>query len=631
MKKVANPETKPDTKPKPRARVSAKADQNHTAAAAPTKGAPAPTDVTLSAEAVAALADITKSSDRLTRLYAEKLKADDGYQVIDPRTVAANFQEFVRTAEADPTRLAEAQFRLWSDMGMLWQRTAARLLFNTPSEPVISPSPQDKRFKSEQWSDNPSFDYIKQFYLLMSRFFEASVDSVKGVDPHTQRKQKFYTRQFLNAVAPTNFAATNPAVVDATAQSRGENLIKGLRNLVADLERGGGRLSLRMSDASAFRFGENIATSPGKVVFQNDLMQLIQYAPSTPTVHRRPLLIVPPWINKFYILDLKPKNSFIKWCTDQGHTVFVISWVNPGAELAHKGFGDYLQEGPLAALDAIGAATDEPDANVIGYCIGGTLMASALAYMTATNNRRVASATFLTTLLDFADVGDISVFLDDAQLELADEHMERLGYLEGRHMSDAFNLLRENDLIWFFFVNNYLMGRDPSAFDLLYWNSDSTRMPATMHSFYLRNMYHRNVLKEPGGITLANVPIDLRTIETPVYFLSTREDHIAPWHSTYLGTQLVSGPVRFVLGASGHVAGVINPPSANKYGYWTNKFLPADAAAWLEGAKHHAGSWWTDWSAWVAGHGRGQVPAREPGSGRLAAIEDAPGSYVKGA
>jgi polyhydroxyalkanoate synthase len=607
----------------------AKAQQNAPAAAKATAPDPAPANGMLSPGAIDALADIAKRTDRLARAQAEKLKTRDGYQVIDPRTVAAAFQELAQTGKPDTARLLDAQMKLWADMGLLWQRTAARVLSNAPAEPVISPSPQDKRFKSELWGDNPASDFIRQFYLLMSRYVAAAVDSFDDVDPHTHQKLRFYTRQFLNALAPTNFAATNPVVLKETTESRGENLIKGLRNLVADLERGGGRLRLQMSDPTPFRFGENIATSPGKVVFQNELMQLIQYAPSTQTVHRRPLLIVPPWINKFYILDLKPKNSFIKWCTDQGHTVFVVSWVNPGPELGHKGFGDYLLEGPLAALDAVRQATGEADANVIGYCIGGTLTASALAYMAATNDRRAASATFFTTLLDFSDVGDISVFLDDPQLQLADEHMERLGYLEGRHMAEAFNLLRENDLIWFFFVNNYLMGREPTAFDLLYWNSDSTRMPARMHSFYLRNMYHRNVLKNPGGITLANVPIDLRKIETPAYFLSTREDHIAPWRSTYAGTQLVSGPVRFVLGASGHTAGVINPPSANKYGYWTNKFLPADPAAWLEGAERHEGSWWTDWNEWVALHGGGQVPAREPGSGRLPAIEDAPGSYVK--
>jgi polyhydroxyalkanoate synthase len=603
---------------KSRERASARAAQD-----------PAAADGMLSPGAIDALADIAKRSDRLARLQAEKLKAEDNYQVIDPRTVAAAFQEFWQTARVDPARLVQENLRLWADMGLLWQRTAARCLSNGPAEPVISPDPQDKRFKSEPWVDNYLYDHVKQFYLLMARHVQASVDSVTGADPHTHHKLKFYTRQFLNAVAPTNFVATNPVALRAAVDSRGENLIKGLRNLIEDLERGGGRLSLKMSDLSAFRFGENIAISPGKVVFQNELMQLIQYAPSTPKVHRRALLIVPPWINKFYILDLKPKNSFIKWCTDQGHTVFVISWVNPGAELADKGFADYLLEGPLAALDAIERATGEAEANLVGYCIGGTLTASALAYMAATSDRRVASATFFTTLLDFADVGDISVFLDDAQLQLADEHMNRLGYLEGRHMAEAFNLLRENDLIWFFFVNNYLMGREPSAFDLLYWNSDSTRMPAKMHSFYLRNMYHRNVLKDAGGIRLADVPIDLGKIETPVYFLSTREDHIAPWRSTYAGTRLVSGPVRFVLGASGHIAGVINPPSANKYGYWTNKALPDDPEIWLGSAEYHPGSWWTDWTKWIGRHGAGQVPARQPGSGDLEIIEDAPGSYVQ--
>jgi polyhydroxyalkanoate synthase len=591
---------------------------------------PASAGVVLSPEAIDALTDIARRSENLFRLQAERLKTDDGYQVIDPRTVASTFQEFGRAAEFDPTLMVKEQFTLWTDLALLWQKTATRILFNAPFEPVIEPAKQDKRFKNETWRENAFFDYMKQHYLLVSRYFESSVRNIKGIDAHTRRKAQFYTRQLISALSPTNFAATNPAVLQATTETRGENLIKGLRNIVKDLERGGGgRLNLKMSDLAAFQFGENIANSPGKVVFQNELMQLIQYAPSTPTVHRRPLLIVPPWINKFYILDLKPKNSFIKWCTGQGHTVFVISWINPGAELADKGFADYLLEGPMAAIDAIRKATAEEEVNVIGYCIGGTLTAIALAYMAATNDRRIAAATFFTTLLDFSDVGDISVFIDEAQLQLADEHMNRVGYLEGYHMAEAFNLMRENDLIWFFVVNNYLLGRDPAAFDLLYWNSDATRMPATMQSFYLRNMYHRNILKNAGGITLSNVPIDLRKIDIPIYFLSTREDHIAPWRSIYSGSQLVSGPVRFVLGASGHVAGVINPPSANKYGYWTSKSKSADPETWLNGATFHEGSWWTDWAKWIADYGGGQVPAREPGSSELAAIEDAPGSYVR--
>jgi len=579
--------------------------------------------------AVDGLAQIAERSVQLGHLYAERLVSDDGYQVIDPKTVAATVQEFAPKAFAKPTALIKEQAALWSDLTLLWQRTAGRALFGAAADPVISPPPQDKRFKNEAWTENWYFDWLKQSYLLMSRAIENSVRGVEGVEPHTHHKTKFYARQFINACSPTNFAATNPVALDTAIKTRGESLINGTKNLADDLVRGRGRLSLKMSDPNAFRFGDNIANSPGKVVFQNELMQLVQYTPTTPTVHRRPLLIIPPWINKFYILDLKPKNSFIKWCTDQGHTVFVISWVNPGAELADKAFADYLLEGPLAAVDAIRQATGAEDVNAVGYCIGGTLTAITLAYMAARNDRRIATATLFTTLLDFADVGDISVFIDDEQLQLADEHMNRLGYLEGHHMSEAFNLLRENDLIWFFVVNNYLMGRDPSAFDLLYWNSDSTRMPATMQSFYLRNMYHRNVLRKPGGITLANVPIDLRKIDVPIYFLSAREDHIAPWRSTFAGVGLVSGPVRFVLGASGHVAGVINPPSANKYGYWTNEKPAASPESWLENASYHEGSWWTDWARWAAQHGGGQVPSRQPGDGELAPIEDAPGSYVR--
>jgi polyhydroxyalkanoate synthase subunit PhaC len=574
-------------------------------------------------------ADIAKRSVNLFRMYTERLERDDGYRVMDPRTVASTFQEFFQKAAVDPASIAKQQLGLWSDLALLWQRTATRVLLNSQVEPVIEPAKQDKRFKNERWAENPVFDHIKQWYLLWSRFFQSSVHAIEGVDPHTRQKAEFYTRQFVSALSPTNFIATNPTVLNATFETRGENLLNGLRNLVEDLERGGGRLSLKMSDLEAFRFGENIANTPGKVVFQNELMQLIQYAPSTTTVQRRPLLIVPPWINKFYILDLKPKNSFIKWCVDQGQTVFVVSWINPGAELADKQFSDYLLEGPLAAVDAIKQITGESEINALGYCIGGTLVASTLAYLAATNNKRIAAATLLTTLLDFADVGDISVFIDEPQLKLADEHMHRLGYLEGHHMSEAFNLMRENDLIWFFIVNNYLLGHKPAAFDILYWNSDSTRMPATMQSYYLRNMYHQNVLKNAGGLTLANVPIDLRKIDTPLYFLSTREDHIAPWRSTYAGTQLVSGPVRFVLGASGHVAGVVNPPSANKYGYWTNENLSSGPDKWLTAATYHQGSWWNDWASWISSHGGDKVSSREPGCGKLEAIENAPGSYVK--
>jgi len=577
---------------------------------------------------IAALMDIASRSGELSGLYAEKFRTGEVLQEFDPQGMAVQMQQLIQGASVDPAPLIKEQSTFATDLAQLWQRFATDIFSQEKSKPIISPAKQDKRFKDEAWAENPVFDYLKQSYLLMSRYAESSVRGMQGLDPQAHKKAQFFTRQFVNALSPTNFVMTNPAVLKETMESGGTNLVHGLRNLVEDLERGDGRLSMKMVDLEAFRLGKDIANTPGEIVFQNDLMQLIQYSPSTPSVHRRPLLIIPPWINKFYILDLKPKNSFIKWCVDQGHTVFVIAWVNPGPELTGKNFADYLLEGPLAALDAIGQATGETEVNAIGYCIGGTLLASTLAYMAATNDKRIVAATFFTTLLDFTDVGDISVFIDEEEIKRIEAGMSSLGYMEGNRMAAAFNLLRENDLIWFFFVNNYLLGRKPAAFDILYWNADATRMPAAMQSYYLRNMYLQNRLREPGGITLANVPIDLRRIDVPVYFLSTLDDHIAPWQSTFAGTKLVSGPVRFVVGASGHVAGVINAPAANKYGYWTNDQLKQEPDAWLKGATYQDGSWWSDWAEWIAEFGDGKVPARKPGDGKLAPIEHAPGSYV---
>ncbi|HEY2538062.1 MAG TPA: alpha/beta fold hydrolase, partial [Stellaceae bacterium] len=395
-----------------------------------------------------------------------------------------------------------------------------------------------------------------------------------------------------------------------------------------DLERGKGRLAIRMTDMTAFRIGENIAVTPGKVVYQNELMQLIQYAPTTAKVKRRPLLIIPPWINKFYILDLRPDNSLVRWAVAQGHTVFVISWVNPDQHLAAKSFADYMREGPLAALDAINDATGEREANVIGYCLGGTLLACTLAFMTAKRNNRIKSATFFSTMVDFAEAGELSVFIDEEQLAALEDRMNARGYLEGRDMATTFNMLRANDLIWSFVVNNYLLGKSPFPFDLLYWNADSTRMPAAMHSFYLRNMYQENLLVRPGGITLDGVPIDLGKIKTPAFILSTREDHIAPWRSTYSATRLYKGRVKFVLAASGHIAGVVNPPGG-KYGYWESDRNPETAEEWLASSIQHPESWWPLWGRWITKYAGGEVPARQPGGGKLKPIEDAPGSYVK--
>jgi polyhydroxyalkanoate synthase len=380
-------------------------------------------------------------------------------------------------------------------------------------------------------------------------------------------------------------------------------------------------------DMAAFRIGENIAVTPGKVVYQNDLMQLIQYVPTTKTVKRRPLLIIPPWINKFYILDLRPKNSFIKWAVDQGHSVFVVSWVNPDEKLAEKSFTDYMLEGPLAAFDAMEQATGEREFNVIGYCLGGTLLASTLAYMTAKGDDRVKSATYFVTMVDFAEAGELSVFIDEEQLASLEERMRSQGYLEGRDMATTFNMLRANDLIWSFVVNNYLLGKDPFPFDLLYWNSDSTRMPAAMHSFYLRNMYQENKLAQPGGIALDGVKIDLTKVKVPSFLLSTREDHIAPWKSTYAATQIYGGPVKFTLSASGHIAGVVNPPGS-KYGHWENAKNPETPEKWLETATMVNESWWPSWEKWISQYAGGEVPARTPGDGKLKPIENAPGSYV---
>jgi polyhydroxyalkanoate synthase len=384
-----------------------------------------------------------------------------------------------------------------------------------------------------------------------------------------------------------------------------------------------------MTDESAFEVGVNVASTPGHVVYQNDLMQLIQYTPSTEKVYARPLVIVPPWINKYYILDLRAKNSFVKWAVDQGHTVFMVSWVNPDENLAQKGFEDYMVEGTLAALDTALKITGADKADMIGYCLGGTLLASTLAYMAAKNDNRVQSATFFTTMVDFEQAGELTVFIDEEQLDSLEAKMNAQGYLDGSEMATTFNMLRANDLIWSFVINNYLLGKDPFPFDLLYWNSDSTRMPAKMHSFYLRKMYQENVLKDPGGVTLCGEPIDLSKIDIPVYMISTLEDHIAPWKATFAGTNLYSGSVRFVLSASGHIAGVVNPPAANKYCYWTNNRKTKNPDTWLKNATQHDGSWWVDWEKWVKPHAGDMVDARDPEKGPLKAIEPAPGQYVK--
>jgi polyhydroxyalkanoate synthase subunit PhaC len=573
------------------------------------------------------LAEITQKSRKLVAEFLKRHAAEDDVGMANPFAIGTVFLEMTAHLMSDPSRLVHAQLSLWHDYLTLWQRTMQRFLGAT-TEPVIEPPAGDRRFRDVAWTDNTLFDFIKQNYLLRARWLQNAVRNVEGIDERTARKVDFYTRQFIDAIAPSNFLMTNPEVLRATIKSRGKNLLNGLKNLLDDLERGKGRLAIKMTDMEAFQIGENIAVTPGKVVYQNELSQLIQYEPTTENVKRRPLLIIPPWINKFYILDLRPGNSFIRWAVSQGHTVFVISWVNPDERFAAKNFTDYMLEGPLAALDAIEQATGEREVNVIGYCLGGTLLASTLAYTAAKRDNRIKSATYFATMVDFAEAGELSVFIDEEQLSALEERMNAKGYLDGRDMAAAFKVLRANDSIWSFVVNNYLLGKSPFPFDLLYWNHDSTRMPAAMHSFYLRNMYQENLLTKPGGISLDGVPIDLRKISTPSFLLSTREDHITPWRSTYAATQLYRGPVKFVLSASGHIAGVINPPGG-KYGHWENEKDPPTSEEWLATATPQPDSWWPTWESWISQCAGGNVPARHPGDGKLKPLEDAPGSYVK--
>lgn len=535
------------------------------------------------------------------------------------------YAKFMGNIMSDPQKLVDMQVQFWNDWTSLWGETTRKFL-GGEGKTLFTPDKGDKRFKSPLWDQNAYFDFIKQSYLLTSRWLENVVQKAEGLDAETKNKIDFYTRQYINAVAPTNFLMTNPEVLEETIRTNGENLVKGLQNLLQDLERGHGELNISTTDYKAFKLGENIATTPGKVVYQNDLMQLIQYEPVTDRVHKRPLLVIPPWINKYYILDLKPENSYVKWLVEQGHTVFIVSWVNPDRTLAQRSFDDYMQEGILAALDQIEIITGEKQINATGYCLGGTLLAVTLAWLHAHDqSERIASATFLTTLIDFENAGEMKLFIDDAQLKAMEQDMEEKGFLSANALKKTFSLLRANDMIWSFVINNYLMGREPFPFDLLYWNDDSTNMPAAMHSFYLRRFYRDNALVTPCAVEIKNTPIDISRIETPCYFLSTREDHIAPWKATYQATQLVKGPCTFVLAASGHVAGVVNPPVKNKYCYWTADKTPANADQWLESTTQTEGSWWPHHHQWIKTYSGGEVPARKIET----FLEQAPGSYVK--
>jgi len=528
----------------------------------------------------------------------------------------------------DPQRALELQTSLGKAYLDLWGNAVKRMA-GEPVAPLATPDPRDKRFSDPEWSNNQFFDFLKQAYLLTVDWAQRLVHDAQGLDPHTQHKAEFYVRQIANAISPSNFVLTNPEILRETMSSHAGNLVRGMHMLAEDIAAGRGELRIRQSDAQTFEVGRNLALTPGKVIFENPLMQLIQYAPSSETVLKPPLLIVPPWINKFYILDLTPEKSFIGWCVAQGLTVFVISWVNPDEKLAQKSFEDYMREGPLAALDVIEKITGEREVNSLGYCVGGTLLATTLAYLAKLGDDRIRSATLLTAQVDFTHAGDLKVFVDEEQIAAREREMGERGYLQGSKMATAFNLLRSNDLIWPYVINNYLKGKEPAPFDLLYWNSDATRMPAANHSFYLRNCYLDNRLVR-GKMVIGGAPLDLNDVKIPIYNLATREDHIAPARSVLLGSRFFGGPVRFVLAGSGHIAGVVNPPQKIKYQHWIGpKPSGDDLERWLSQATEHPGSWWPDWLGWLKQQEAAEVPARQPGGGVLTPIEDAPGRYVK--
>jgi poly[(R)-3-hydroxyalkanoate] polymerase subunit PhaC len=581
------------------------------------------------------LTDISgKSQDVISEFFAKQSDVQrlTGAIPSDPFNVGEAFQEMMKGLSADPGMVMQRQYNLWGDYAKLMS-TMSRRMAGEEVKPAVLPAANDKRFVHPAWNENPMLDFVKQSYLVFTRWLETTIDQVEGMDEHEKAKAEFYTRQFIDALAPSNFAMLNPEVVEATLESKGENLLKGLKNLLEDIDRGNGELVIRQADLGFFKIGENLATTPGKVIFQNEIIQLIQYEPSTEDVAKTPMLICPPWINKFYILDLQEKNSFIKWLVDQGRTVFIISWVNPGPELRQKTFEDYIKQGLFEALDAVKQATGENKIDTIGYCIGGTMLSTALSLMVKKGDDRINSATFFTAQADFSEAGDLLLFVDDEQLDAIEKQMDAAGgVLEGRAMANTFNMLRSNDLIWSFVIDNYMKGKNPSKFDLLYWNSDATRMPKNVHLFYLREFYQHNRLAK-GEMTIDGEALDLGSVDIPIFMQAGETDHIAPFRSIYNTARLFASGgndnVTYMLAGSGHIAGVVNHPDKNKYHHSINSALPPTIEKWREGSTRYEGSWWPHWIEWLNEVSQDKVRARRPGEGKLKAIEDAPGSYVK--
>ncbi len=574
---------------------------------------------------------ITEHSQQLMQNFFEKKPMFRSTDVRKMWQIGEDYQKFWTKAMQDPLLIPKMQLGYWRDFFQLVDTTSSRWLGNSHGQKDSKGHEhiEDRRFNSDEWQNHPLFSFISQHYLMFANRVLETINSVKGVDENVQKKVDFYTQQTLDAISPSNFILTNPDVLKATIDSKGENLLKGLKNMLADLERADSTFHIKMTDLDAFKIGKNVATTKGKVVYENELMQLIQYKPTTKQVHHVPLLMIPPWINKYYILDLSENNSLVKWAVSQGITVFMISWVNPNKKLGKKDFSDYMLQGPISALDAIEKHLGIKEVNALGFCIGGTLLATTLAYMTSHNDKRIKSGTYLATLIDFSDPGDMSIFIDEKQINNLEKEMAREGYLDGGKMAQTFNLLRANDLIWSYYIKNYLKGQEPFPFDILFWNSDATNMPAKMHSTYLRSMYLNNRLIQPNEMVLKGTPIDISKVTTPVYFISTKRDHIAPWQTTFNGFKAHSGDKTFVLGKSGHIAGIINPPNKEKYGYYTHDSAVDNADHWLEGATYHEYSWWPHWMDWLKKHSGELIEARQPDKGNLKPIESAPGRYVK--
>lgn len=584
--------------------------------------------------------NLATALDRGTRALARML--DERKMIYGPYSAPSEASEASHALSgvmeywlSNPDKLSEAQTKLAGNLIELWGRTYQRFL-GAEVEPLARPARGDQRFKDPEWDDNPLFDFLKQAYLLTSSWADELVEKAEGLEDRKKRRAQFYLDQITAALSPSNFPFTNPEVIRATLSTNAENLVQGMGKLLEDLERSGDLLKIRQTDMSAFKVGENLAVTPGKVVFQNALFQLIQYSPTTSEVHEAPVMIIPPWINKYYILDLVPKKSFVKYLVDQGYTVFMVSWVNPGAELADKSFEDYMREGVLTASDVVRQICGTEQVNPIGYCVGGTLLATTLAYNAATGDDRFRAVGLLTAQTDFTSAGDLLVFIDEPQLDAIEKMMKEKGFLDGSRMASVFNMLRPRDLIWPYVVNNYLLAKEPFPFDLLFWNSDSTRMTPANHSFYLREFYLRNRLAR-GEMELGGCRLDLAKITVPIYSIATREDHIAPAPSVFAGTKLFGGPVRFVLAGSGHIAGVVNPPEKQKYLYWSGGDGGSEGPSarqfdtlesWLGAANEHPGSWWPDFIEWLKPYAGEMVAARQPGAPSYPPIEDAPGRYV---